>query len=212
MHRENVESGRTDVDIERERFKRFLHVLLSASRNSIREIHPSRETKLEGRETEILTIPVGGRGGDGARESTKAADLKNLFSPTCRWRQSSILPTSEDVLSWVGWKIAIGKSLGNHPDIRGFLRRRRRRRQLWHESVIFIKFRCSCREYMNSQAYLSVYNYVFKTYIYNLNISEQIIFIIVFIATLEYYLDNHFFLHYVSLYLYMLIKSSFFCV
>lgn len=77
-----------------------------------------------------------GGGWQGGREGgAKATDLKNLFSPTCRWRRSSILPASEDVLSRAEWKIAIGKSSGDHPDVREFLQRRRRRRR--HESVIF---------------------------------------------------------------------------
>lgn len=85
-----------------------------------------------GVERKFLQFPLAGEWREeGGTGGAKATDLKNLFSPTCRWRRGSILPASEDVLSRAEWKIAIGKSSGDHPDVRDFLRRRR------HESVIF---------------------------------------------------------------------------
>lgn len=43
-----------------------------------------------GIERKFLQFPLAGGRGGGA----KATDLKNLFSPTCRWRRGSILPAS----------------------------------------------------------------------------------------------------------------------
>jgi len=88
-----------------------------------------------GVERKFLQFSRWQEGGGEWEGGAKATDLKNLFSSTCRWRQGSILPASEDILSRVEWKIAIGKSSGDHPDVREFLQRRRRRRR--HESVIF---------------------------------------------------------------------------
>lgn len=120
--------AKTDVDIERERPKRFLHVLLSASGNSIREIHPSRETKSGSNGNSYNS-----RWQVGGEEAPKRRIWKICFRQRAGDAGAPFSRPREDVLSRAEWKIAIGKSSGDHPDVRDFLRRRRRR----HESVIF---------------------------------------------------------------------------
>lgn len=122
--------ARADVDIERERPKRFLHVLLSASGNSIREIHPSRETKSGSNGNSYNS-----RWQVGGEEAPKRRIWKICFRQRAGDAGAPFSRPREDVLSRAEWKIAIGKSSGDHPDVRDFLRRRQRRRR--HESVIF---------------------------------------------------------------------------